>query len=611
MAKAKNRMVKALKRVNKKSLNQPMIRRVSSFTYLNVTQFLGALNDNIYKLLIVYFFIQLEGIENSHKILAMSGAIFVLPFLLFSASSGTLADRFSKRNIIVLTKVFELVIMGLGILAFLYESKLGSCCILFLLATQSAIFGPSKYGILPELVETDKISKANGLMTSFTFLAIILGTFSASFLLDITGRDFIAASIFCTLIAFAGMLTSFCIEYTPPAGSSKRFNIRFLHEIYETLKFARNEPSLLAAILGSAFFLFLGAFVQLNMIPFAVQSLHLTDIQGGYLFLLTAMGIGTGSLLAGKISGKIVELGLVPLAGIGIVFSCYLMDLFSDRLAAIIPLVMILGMFGGMYQIPLDSYIQVASPNKYRGQIIAATNFLSFFGVLCASCLLYILAEVFGLGADKGFTIIGNISLIVTIAVTFQFFDYLSRFVAMILSRLHFKIRFNGVENIPKTPAIYVCTHTAWNDTLILLGAQRRRIRFFIEQEQDHTKWFKRFYHLLRVVQIPSIQPLENNADCLTDIKKSLDRGSSVCIFVENENVCEELYKLEQAYSIQKILKDTPYQIIPVAIEKGEKETASPFFTRLLEKFRVPASISFGALVCKKFHENEMCSLNH
>lgn len=600
MVKTKNRMVKALKRVNRKSLNQPIIRRVSSFTYLNVTQFLGALNDNIYKLLIVYFFIQLEGIENSHKILAMTGAIFVLPFLLFSASSGTLADRFSKRNIIVLAKIFEFVIMFFGVLAFIYESKWGSCAILFLLATQSAIFGPSKYGILPELVETDKISKANGLMTSFTFLAIILGTFSASFLLDVTGRDFFIASVFCCLIALIGMLTSFCIEYTPPSGSRKRLNVRFLHEISETLKFAKNEPSLRAAILGSAFFLFLGAFVQLNMIPFAVQSLHLTDIQGGYLFLLTALGIGIGSLMAGKISGKIVELGLVPVAGVGIVISCFLMDPFSDRLAVIIPLVVVLGMFGGMYQIPLDSYIQVASPNKYRGQIIAATNFLSFFGVLCASCLLYLLVELFGLSAGKGFTIIGYISLFVTIGVTYQFFDYLSRFVAMVLSRLHFKIRFNGIENIPKTPAIYVCTHTAWNDTLLLLGSQRRRLSFYIEREQEHTKWFKRFYHLLQVVQIPPIKPLEKNVECLTDVKNTLDKGISVCILVQNKNICDEVNKLNQ--SLKEILKETHYPMIPVSIVKGHKKE-SPFFKRLLQKFRVPASISFGSLVCKSFQK--------
>lgn len=130
--------------------------RFSSFTYLNVTQFLGALNDNIYKLLIVYFFIQLEGIEFSHQILATTGATFVIPFLLFSAISGTLADRFSKRDIIVITKILELVIMGLAVCAFAFQSKWGSYAILFMLATQSAIFGPSKYGIVPELVSSEK-----------------------------------------------------------------------------------------------------------------------------------------------------------------------------------------------------------------------------------------------------------------------------------------------------------------------------------------------------------------------------------------------------------------------------------------------------------------------
>src|SRR3984885_10995937 len=199
--------------------------RPTSFTYLNVTQFLGALNDNIYKLLIVYFFIQLEGIEYSHQILATTGAIFVIPFLLFSAISGTLADRFSKRDIIVTTKILELVIMGLAVCAFAFQSKWGSYGILFLLATQSAIFGPSKYGIVPELVSSERISKANGLMTSFTYLAIILGTFLASFLIQITDRNFIICAIFCTFIALVGLYTSFCIEPTPPSGSEKKFQV--------------------------------------------------------------------------------------------------------------------------------------------------------------------------------------------------------------------------------------------------------------------------------------------------------------------------------------------------------------------------------------------------
>jgi len=572
------------------------IRRFSSFTYLNTTQFLGALNDNIYKLLIIYFFIQVDGIENSHRILAVTGAIFVLPFLLFSASSGTLADRFSKRNIIVMTKTLEFLALALGVLAFYYESKFGAYAVLFLMATLSAIFGPSKYSILPELVASEKISKANGLMTSFTFLAIILGTFAASFLLDVTNRHFIFAVLFTTFMAFIAMIASFCIEYTPPADTTKRFNIFFFAEIAATLKCASNYPSLLTAMFGSAFFMFLGAFVQLNMIPFAVQSLNLSDVQGGYLFLLTAIGIGSGAILAGKISGKTVELGLVPLAGLGIAISCFMLDIFSNELFTVVPLVMAVGLFGGMFEIPLDSYIQVASPSTSRGQMVAATNFFSFFGVLCASALLYMITEVFGLNADKGFTIVGSLALLLTAILTFQYFDYLTRFIAMVLSKLHFQTTITGLDHIPgDTPAIYVCTHTAWNDTLLMLGAQRRRMRFFIENEQEHQlRWINRLYRMLRVVLIPTIEPLENNIICLTVIRNALKRGISVCIFVSNENLTEEIAKLNQSYSFLDLHDETGYPIIPVIIEKGEKSNISSLFTRLLKKFRVPAAISFG-----------------
>jgi acyl-[acyl-carrier-protein]-phospholipid O-acyltransferase / long-chain-fatty-acid--[acyl-carrier-protein] ligase len=595
-------------------MSSKFLHRFSSFTYLNVTQFLGALNDNIYKLLIVYFFIQLEGIEYSHQILATTGAIFVIPFLLFSAISGTLADRSSKRDIIVTTKILELVIMGLAVCAFAFQSKWGSYAILFLLATQSAIFGPSKYGIVPELVASEKISKANGLMTSLTFLAIILGTFLASFLIQITGRNFIICSIFCTFIALVGLVTSFGIEHTPPSGSEKKFQFFFLKEIYQTLKLARQEISLLPAMIGSAYFLFVGAFTQLNIIPFAIQSLSLSDIQGGYLFFLTALGIGTGALLAGKISGRIVELGLVPLGALGISLCALLLDAFSTNLWMVIPLVTLLGICGGLFEIPLDSYIQVASPRKSRGQMVAATNFMSFVGVLFASGLIYLNSEVFGIQSDQGFTMIGFLTFGVMIAFTFQFFDYLTRFIASILSKLHFRTVISGKENIPDCPALYVCTHTAWNDTLLLLGSQRRRMRFFIEQEQKHSRWMIQLYRLLRVVFIPDIEPLEKNQECLETIQNTLKKGISVCIFIQSWDIYSEVEKLHQAAPFNQIIQAAHYPIIPVGIEKGAKHYRFNFFKRLLKKFRVPAAIAFGNIVylgnqsvLNARHEHDLC----
>lgn len=577
-----------------KDISNFFVRRFSSFTYLNVTQFQGALNDNIFKLLTVFFCIQLQGIASSHIILALSGAIFVIPFLLFSTFSGTLADRFSKRNIIAFTKIFEVVIMALGILAFWMESTYGAYGILFLMATQSAIFGPSKYGILPEIVSTERISQANGIMTSFTFLAIIIGTFFASFLLDVTGKNFIIAQSFCALLSIVGLVTSFCIEYTPPSTSASETRPNLIQETWTAVKVARAQPSLFTAIVAAAFFLFLGAFAQMNIIPFAVQSLKMSDIQGGYLFLLIALGIGTGSLVAGKISGKTVELALVPLAGIGITLSLYLVDFLSHSLTAIVPLVMIIGFFGGIYMVPLDSYVQVASPNEHRGKIVGATNFLSYFGVLMASLLLYILTEVFDFEADKGFTVMGCIMLAVTVIIMFQFFDYCCRFGGMILSKLHFKTEYSGAAMIPETPAIYICTHTAWNDTLLMLGAQRRRMRFFIEQEKEHSKWLKQLYRILRVVNIPAIEPLEKNSACLEQIKETLKGGISVCVFVDNPNLKEEVEKLKGAFGFKELLQEEGIAMIAVEIEKGTKEKEHKVFRRLLNRCRVPASMSLS-----------------
>ena len=551
-------------------------KRPSSFTYLNSTQFLGALLDNIFKLLVVFFCIQQDGIENSHKVLSISGAIFVIPFLLFSTTSGNLADRFSKRDIIVLTKIFELVIMGCAVISFTFESKVGSYLTLFLLATQSAFFGPSKYGIIPEIVKSDKITSANGLMTSFTFLAIILGNFLASFLTDITYRNFILCSIICTIISLAGVIASFGIQHTPPSGAHPAFNLRILHTITSSLKLARQEPFLLNAVIGSAFFLFIGSFAQLNMIPFAVNSLGLTYVQGGYLFLLTALGIGTGSMIAGKLSGKSAELALVPLGALGITVSLFLLYSFSTSLYVVLPAVTLLGLFGGIYMIPLDSYIQIMSPNQSRGQIVAATNFLSFFGVLCSSVFIYLLSAVFDLKPHEGFSIMGFITLGLALVFTLQLFDHTTRFLCMILSKLHFNIQFINQKILTETPTIYICQHTAWNDTLLMLGSQRRRIRFFIEKEQEHTKFMLKLYHLLKIILLPQLQPLKPST-----INHYLEKGFSLCILTDSPEPPQHLINL--------IKNTTDAPIVNVCIEKSAPPNPKP----ILNKFRIPATVTF------------------
>ena len=330
-----------------------------------------------------------------------------------------------------MTRVAQLLVSILAFAAFYHESKALAYIALFALTTFSAIFVINRNSILPELVLRERISRANGLMAFFSYLGIILGTFAASFIVEFSQREFVIAGMCVMFVAVLSLLTSLCIEYTKPAGIVEKVKLFYFAEIASSLKLAANYPSLIPAIAGAAFFLFFGAFVQLNIIPFAIQSLHLSDVQGGYLFLLTAVGIGLGSILAGRISGKTVELGLVPLAGVGAAAGCFLMYFFAGHFSAVIVLTVVLGLFGGMFDIPQEAFIQVASPAYARGHIIAATNFLSFFGVLCASGLLY-LASILGLTAEISFLVLGLIVLAVTVWLGIAYAAQLKRF----LSRL-------------------------------------------------------------------------------------------------------------------------------------------------------------------------------
>ncbi|MCB1107559.1 MAG: MFS transporter [Chlamydiia bacterium] len=411
--------------------------------FLNIAQFLGVVNDNFFKYLIVFLFIDLKGIEASPIILTWVGIVYVLPFLLFSSGAGVLADRFSKQRMIIILKFTEVIIMALGIIAFIFKSDWASYSLLFLLSMQSAFFGPPKYSIIPELVKQEHISKANGLITSFTYFGIIVGTFLASFLTQVTNRNFPLAAGACLLLAGLGFVASVFIPKTLPRHSKKRVNPLFLYEIYKNLRFASKTPFLFVAILGSASFLFIGAYFQLNVIPYAVQSMGYTEVAGGYLFLLTAVGIACGALLAGRISHKRPEVGMACISGLLLSGLIFLLGVFYHFPLFIFFALFILGVFGGLYIVPFDSFIQRHAPDKRRGQIVAAMNFLSFCGVLIAPILLYLFSETFKLTAAQGFLITACIIFIMVLMISSRlsgyFFNYLARLFVKPLYRVEIK----------------------------------------------------------------------------------------------------------------------------------------------------------------------------
>lgn len=459
-----------------------------AFGFLNISQFLSALNDNLFKFLTIYLLIDLQGPSHSNDILFWIGVFYVLPFLMFSSIAGVLADRFSKQKLIVLLKILEIIIIGGAFFAYAAKSIPFCYFSVFMLSLQSALMGPSKYSIIPEIVRRDQIARANGYITSFTYLAIIIGTFFASFLTQITGKNFLFALVICMIAAVCGFVTSLYIPHTPAKMHRQKISPWVLSQVYTTLTHCRATPRLIIAVLGSAFFLFLGAYLQLNIIPFAMECLNLSEVGGGYLFLLIAIGIALGATLAGKACRKEVDLGLSTVALIMIGVCLFLLPKFAGSLPLALICLAAFGIFGGLYIVPLESYIQSFSPSEIRGQVVATANFLSFFGILLAPLCLALFGKVFNISSATGFTLVGGLTMCAALFLakylSAPFLHFVSKKVVHPFVDLHYLTYLFGMQYQEDKLAI-LCEPKAWQELLLLFG-ESSKVHVFIVRSKKH-----------------------------------------------------------------------------------------------------------------------------
>jgi len=382
------------------------------------------------------------------------------------------------------------------------------------------------------------VSKANASLTSLTYLAIILGTFLASFLADITHKNFVLEATFCVLIAIVGLCTSLGIKRTEPQNSTKKINPFFFYEIYQNLKLSWAVPHLIPTIFGSAYFLFIGAFTQLNIIPLAMQSLHLSEVGGGYLFLATAVGIAIGALISGKLSKDKVELGLSCLTGffIGIIF--FLLYLFSWSLVFTILWLALLGILGGIYLVPFDSFIQINSPDEKRGQIIAAANFLSFVGVLAASFFLYFLSEKLQLTAASGFAFLSLLTLLVNMVtigrLSALFFPFFAQKV------LKFFRTLTITPPLPGPEKVLILRSRSWWDA-ILLFAHFPKLHILLPQAfLRKFPWTNGFIESFWIVP-PAPETRSDLQKIFDKAKKLQEEKVQLCLFFHGKEIDEEV----------------------------------------------------------------------
>jgi len=353
------------------------------FWALIATQFQGAFSDNALKWLVSFLVLE-SGVSREQRdflFVLVVPLVFAIPFVVFSLPGGYFADRFSKRSVTVQMKRLELLTMAFATYAFWVNRLDLAAVALFLVCTQEAIFGPSKYGLLPELLATSKLSWGNGVIELWTLLAAIGGTLAGGFFAHhFRGRQQWSGMFFLA-IGVVGLVTSLAITRVPPADPARRFHWNWVRELHDEIRRIKQDTVLWVAIIANTFFWFLGAILLLNIVLYATDILQVDETHSSYLLAALSLGIGAGSYLAGYASGKKIEMGMIlpGLTGIVLVTGSLFIPGLSYR--TVMALLVALGTCAGFFVVPVNALIQNRPKPEVKGRVIGVSNFLSFGGV--------------------------------------------------------------------------------------------------------------------------------------------------------------------------------------------------------------------------------------
>ena len=584
-----------------------------SFWGLLITQFLGALNDNMLRWLVVPIGKDMVGEAHAATALSFGLACFVLPYVLLAAPAGYLADRFSKRRVIVACKVAEIVIMALAVVAIYIGDMYLMFTVVALMGAQSALFGPSKLGSIPELVHTRCISSANSLMGLTTVVAIVLGTIAGNMLYWETrplGAHHLWLSAIALLgVATAGWLASMQIMHLASANPARRFPFNFPAQTVRDLRTLASSRSLLRAALGTSFFWSLAALAQVNVDAYGIKELGVGQNYIGPLLAVLAVGVGAGSVLAGIWSAGRVELGIVPLgAGTIAVSSMLLFGVPSPSTVSLFDAygltcvcLFFLGIGAGLFDVPLQAFLQERSPDQSRGVVLAATNFLTFSGMLVSAGVFWLFSNVLHLSAREIFLVAGIATLPVFLYIVWLLPGATVRFLVWLASRTIYRVRVENMDVLPeKSGALLVANHVSWIDGVLLIITSSRPIRMVVWEDYVKGWWIS---WLAREMQaIPINGSRKSVVGAIRTAREALKNGDLVCIFPEGR-----LTRTGQMHEFQpgflSILKGTGAPIIPVCLhglwgsifsfERGR------FFWKWPRRWPYPISILFGKPIHK------------
>ncbi len=579
-------------------------RRFAPFFW---TQFLGALNDNVFKnalaILVVFHSLSVAGLEPG-EIVVLSGGIFIAPFVFFSALAGQLADRHRKPLLVRKVKIAEILLMlvagyglGRGELALLLV-------VLFLMGTQSTFFGPVKYSILPQLVERGELVGANALVEMGTFLAILIGTIIGGVLVSIpeVGPSLVAVTV--VVIAVAGYASSRFIPALPAENPSLRISLNPLTPLRETIRVTGLNRTVFQSILAISWFWFFGACFIALLPDYGKSVLRGTEHVVTLLLALFCVGTAAGSLLCERLSGGKVELGLVPIGSLGMTVVAF--DLFlagespvpgaaelgaveflrqSGSWRIVIDFTLI-ALFSGLYIVPLYALVQQRSAASHRSRVIAGSNILGALFMVAASLMLMALLRA-GLSIPQIVLVLALLNIAVAAFIYKTIPEFLYRFVAWVVANVMYRMKVVGLENIPEEgPALLVCNHVSFVDWLIIASACTRPPRFVMYHGFNDiavARW------IFRDAKVIPIAPAHESADVMEQafdrIAAELEDDRLVCIFPEGKLTKDgELNPFRRG--VEKVVARTPVPVVPMALKgmwgsffsrKDDKALRQPF----------------------------------
>jgi acyl-[acyl-carrier-protein]-phospholipid O-acyltransferase / long-chain-fatty-acid--[acyl-carrier-protein] ligase len=368
----------------------------SGFWALIATQFQGAFSDNALKWLVSFLVLEssLSRDRRDFLFVLVVPLVFAIPFLIFSVPGGYFADRYSKRSVTVWTKLLEVLTMG-GATYALWQNRLDLAAVaLFLVCTQGAIFGPAKYGLLPELLPTSKLSWGNGVIELWTLLAAIAGTLAGGFLAHhFQGRQE-WSGFFLLALSLLGLCTSFGISRVPAADASRRYRWNWAKEFLEEVRRMRQDAVLWVAVIANTFFWFLGALLLLNIVLYATDTLQVDEVRSSYLLATLSLGIGVGSFVAGHASGRKIEMGMILPGMTGIILTTGALFLPGLSYEMSMVLLAALGLSAGFFVVPINTLIQNRPKPEVKGRVIGAANLLSFGGIALQPLVQYAMLQL-------------------------------------------------------------------------------------------------------------------------------------------------------------------------------------------------------------------------